>query len=890
MATELDLEQLKQIFSSLGEKLANTTGDKNIIAKLAAVEKAIADLNKQQETLSKKTKDQAKKDREDLVKSLIKGLEDSDINKNLEESAKNNSANSAGQNGLDPSFAKEFKNFKGLGGKVGGSILALGKFTTSLAAGATNVALNTGKINGTISGLLSAFGITGKTAVAVAAAMDENIDAYRGLIDSGEGTIKSIIDMRTAASNAGLTIGEFSDALAKGTQGARLLGGQNWSALYKGIKDQTRTMAFYGYTSQQLVEAQNDYLDTVANTGSMFDTSQDDIIKGLDAILKASDKTATIMGLNRKDVLKAASEQARDATYATKVGLKLDDPAMQAQEQVFQTFLEKSGLGNIGKTLFNNDGGFGKDKESAQLSSYIPGLTEAINETRDLESKGLLTQDKQIEQQQKIASLMSSIPEDVQNQLVVQSQNGNIGSAKEVLEAFQAARKVQQPGDDPQKQNRGTNLDDDFSNMLLKFNVQTKEAAAGVQQFFTELLKPWIEYFKQSFGPLSEGLDNVISGFRGMVSGMSNFSSAVMALGGVLAGGVILTKTVGLAASILGSTLFSGLGSILKFALRPIGLLASGVFNLVKLLGNNIFTRAIASAVVSGMGGLGAILSNAITTSLKGLPAILSKLPGLGGLAKAGVAAAGIYGVDAVAGMAGVGDNTIDQDQDNKNWKKMNWWQTIESSLARGVENVGDYIAPNTANQARASRIADETTYLNTNDPTDNSSTKVQTTDDSQQDPMSVDALTKAVNDSTAGTQDLNDTIKSVPTSTTQSQTDQMKPMLDQAADLAVTGQMTPEQLTTIARQANSMNVSEISPVSSDVRSVSLDTDMITKAITDAGNLSQTQMAAMAQILQRILDTLKQNLDYSQQSGALERQSLSDIAKLQEDLIRITRR
>jgi len=77
-------------------------------------------------------------------------------------------------------------------------------------------------------------------------------------------------------------------------------------------------------------------------------------------------------------------------------------------------------------------------------------------------------------------------------------------------------------------------------------------------------------------------------------------------------------------------------------------------------------------------------------------------------LARGGVAAIG----DMALGAFGVGENKIDEKQDDENWNKASLWEKIQSAPARGIEKVGSFIVPNIANEAKASRIASETEYL----------------------------------------------------------------------------------------------------------------------------------------------------------------------------------
>lgn len=90
-------------------------------------------------------------------------------------------------------------------------------------------------------------------------------------------------------------------------------------------------------------------------------------------------------------------------------------------------------------------------------------------------------------------------------------------------------------------------------------------------------------------------------------------------------------------------------------------------------------------------------------------------------VAKAGKFAAGgavMYGgsqlLDMGLSAAGVGGNAIDEQADDDNWNRASMWEKIQSSIPRGIEKVGSFIGQDSlVNEARASRIANETEYLN---------------------------------------------------------------------------------------------------------------------------------------------------------------------------------
>lgn len=87
-------------------------------------------------------------------------------------------------------------------------------------------------------------------------------------------------------------------------------------------------------------------------------------------------------------------------------------------------------------------------------------------------------------------------------------------------------------------------------------------------------------------------------------------------------------------------------------------------------------------------------------------------------------AGAAMYGVgravDYGAGKLGVGkdaegkDIQTDKKADDANWNRMKWYHKAESGMARGIEKVGSFVAPNMARQAEADRIKKETAGLDT--------------------------------------------------------------------------------------------------------------------------------------------------------------------------------
>ena len=142
--------------------------------------------------------------------------------------------------------------------------------------------------------------------------------------------------------------------------------------------------------------------------------------------------------------------------------------------------------------------------------------------------------------------------------------------------------------------------------------------------------------------------------------------------------------------------------------------LASIDSSLKMMLSGNQNTGGSSSSGWSGLAsGLGAA-AGGIGSAVAGGAAALYGLAGRNATKIMGAAGRGIgigladYGL----GYAGVGQGQIDYAQDQRNWDRMSFMNKAESTLGRGIEYIGSWVAPNIANEATAARIRDETEYF----------------------------------------------------------------------------------------------------------------------------------------------------------------------------------
>jgi hypothetical protein len=130
------------------------------------------------------------------------------------------------------------------------------------------------------------------------------------------------------------------------------------------------------------------------------------------------------------------------------------------------------------------------------------------------------------------------------------------------------------------------------------------------------------------------------------------------------------------------------------------------------------------SAIGGGLSGAGSGLESVVGGAAGGaaggsLSGLIRTVVGIA--APAAIMFAAGRGLDFGLGKQGVGkdaegkDLSVPELSDKANLDRMTQLQKMQSNVARTIENIGDYIAPNMANQARSDRFKKENEFLNTN-------------------------------------------------------------------------------------------------------------------------------------------------------------------------------
>lgn len=273
----------------------------------------------------------------------------------------------------EDSFTKALGTFTGIVDKAASKLTGL------------NSSLGKGALGGLFGGALGAIG----------GAFDDRTDAYRQMIASGEGQFTSIQQMTNAVNDAHMTVTELAAAMEK-SQGARMLGGASYTALTGALTKQTTALGNLGLSFEQREEATQAYLEMVKGQGNLRNLDQQQMVNGIQSIVRSSEETANILGLTRKDVLDARKEQANDVNIANILknrGITGD----QATAVYDQAEMMKRTFGDVGEKLFKQVlSGVSPQGEAAKFASTDADAYRIIRQAAEAARNGNAQSSQQV--------------------------------------------------------------------------------------------------------------------------------------------------------------------------------------------------------------------------------------------------------------------------------------------------------------------------------------------------------------------------------------------------------------------------------------------------------------------------------------------------------------
>ena len=186
--------------------------------------------------------------------------------------------------------------------------------TTSLLNNKVGVEEFTSQLPG-IGGLLQPF----------AQYLDNSIDSFRSLSQVGAGFGGSLTNMRTAAADMGLSLGEMTDLFRSNGPALAMLGGSveqgaaRFAKMNKNIKasGDFASLMNLGFSVEEVNEGMADYVALQGRMGRLQGQSTEELAKGSANYLLQIDKLARVTGKTREEAQAALDAQAADSVART---------------------------------------------------------------------------------------------------------------------------------------------------------------------------------------------------------------------------------------------------------------------------------------------------------------------------------------------------------------------------------------------------------------------------------------------------------------------------------------------------------------------------------------------------------------------------------------------
>ena len=214
---------------------------------------------------------------------------------------------------------------------------------------------------------------------------EETLTSYRDLSQAGVNFGGSLTDLRMAASNSYMTLGDFSTMLKSNSQNLLNLGGSvnggavafakfSNSVLKSELGDQLLAL---GYTANEANQGMLTYLGAAGISDAKDLQSNEALRKGASEYLNEIDRLAEVTGKSRKEQEETMKRQKLDAEIQMTAS-RMQDPAQRAAFEANVKYMTEQ-FGDAGKdmALAQAQGRSVITKEGQTLTALAPGMTES---------------------------------------------------------------------------------------------------------------------------------------------------------------------------------------------------------------------------------------------------------------------------------------------------------------------------------------------------------------------------------------------------------------------------------------------------------------------------------------------------------------------------------
>lgn len=261
---------------------------------------------------------------------------------------------------------------------------------------------------------------------AIVKAMDPTIDSFRKMVRAGAGFNGSVLEMRKEATDAGMTLGQFTKAITEGGQGIRLLGPQTFSRLAKSVNDSVASMGDMGMTEDDISQNMGIFMEGLRTSGKLMTVNAQNVNMAFRDMTLQADQLATSLGITREEAMKQINKSASDPNIMFLQSLlrgRNSNPDASRNLQTLDAQFSRSPI--LGKLMRNVEQGLITnnpiDRDSQRLAQGLGLDTQKIQASL----RSILNMNKE-DARRAMASLETEIHNDIRRGSSVSNTTGSI--------------------------------------------------------------------------------------------------------------------------------------------------------------------------------------------------------------------------------------------------------------------------------------------------------------------------------------------------------------------------------------------------------------------------------------------------------------------------------
>ena len=258
---------------------------------------------------------------------------------------------------------------------------SLGEVIGNLSGKLLDFSSKVNHLDGSFAGFIGLIPGAGDKLKELASHVDISINSYKTLADQGAFFGGSLMNMRDTVAASGLDFDKFTDAMARGSQGLKIIGPERFAVLNRSLTDTIGKFGSFGYSTEETAEYMSDYIETLRKAGKLKEASNTDLSDAVERNMIATTKLSAELGISRKELEKKKQTVLDDDQVGLLASMLKPEQATAITGVVAQA--ESGGYAEQAKAFLARGQLAAKDEKNMAFMKAAPELVAQLLKIHD---------------------------------------------------------------------------------------------------------------------------------------------------------------------------------------------------------------------------------------------------------------------------------------------------------------------------------------------------------------------------------------------------------------------------------------------------------------------------------------------------------------------------